>query len=309
MKPHFLQSPTWSAYEKLEGNTVLSIDTPTASGAAIIKSTPVGAYYYFPYGPTFKSSNPSTEEIKSFLKAATTFAKSHDNPIFLRLEPTFPLESPKSLGLVKSHDLNPAHTWTLDLTQPEADLLKSMRKSNVQYWRSHAKKGVKIRQTKDPEEISHLTSLLQAVGAKDHFNPQDETHLKNQLKSGFATLYLAELDGQVLAASLVYDFDDTRFYAHAATSDAERKIAAGTVLLVQMILDAKARGAKTFDFWGITTSDDPKHPWYGFTKYKQSFGGEQVDYAGTWDYPIRPFRYKLYQFLRQLNRLKRKLHH
>ena len=43
-----------------------------------------------------------------------------------------------------------------------------------------------------------------------------------------------------------------------------------------MIIDAKHNGRKKFDFWGVTTSEDPNHPWYGFTKFKKSFGGELV---------------------------------
>lgn len=107
----------------------------------------------------------------------------------------------------------------------------------------------------------------------------------------------------------MYDYDNVRFYAHAATSDQERKLAAGTVLLVQMILDAKNQGAKTFDFWGITTSEDKNHPWYGFSQYKKSFGGQMISYAGTWDLPLPPLRYQMYQLIRHINRLTRKILH
>lgn len=318
MEAHFLQSKTWEKYEQLEGYHTFRLDEPDFSALAILHTTPVGNYLFCPYGPTLKTANSTPKALENSLKSAlqslSQLAKEQ-NAVFIRLEPTLALNEQYSLttaqfqalGLHKTHDIDPAHTWMVDLTAPEAEILQNMRKSNVQYWRSHAKKGLSIRQTQDPAEISALTSLLAQVSAKDHFNPQDETHLANQLKAGFATLYLAEYQGQVLAASLVYDYADTRFYAHAATSDAERKLAAGTVLLVQMILDAKARGAKQFDFWGVTTSEDPKHPWYGFSQYKRSFGGHLVTYAGTWDYPIQTTRYRLYSLIRSLNRFKRKL--
>lgn len=312
MQQHFLQSPTWEKFEQLEGSTTFRISKPEFEALVILKSTPLGNYLYCPYGPTINLTNNKSpiNLLKIALSSLSDFAKSHQ-AFFIRIEPTYDFSTTdlKSLGLKKSHDLNPAHTWIIDLTSPESDILKNMRKSNVQYWRSHQNKGLKIRQTKDPNEITILSSLLRAVSEKDNFNPQDESHLKNQLKSGFATLYIAELDSQPLAASLVYDHNGTRFYAHAATSDENRKIAAGTVLLVQMILDAKNQGSQTFDFWGITTSEDPKHPWYGFTKYKKSFGGTQINYSGTWDLPLNPLRYKLYLSLRTFNRLKRKIFH
>ena len=72
-------------------------------------------------------------------------------------------------------------------------------------------------------------------------------------------------------------------------------------------LDAKKNGQKYYDFWGITTSKDKNHPWYGFTQYKKSFGGRQVDYAGTYDLPINRKKYALYSLLRPINKLKRKI--
>ena len=319
MKPHFLQSPAWEAYQKLEGKTTFRLHGDAYDALAILEHTPVGNYLYCPYGPTL--AEPTTKNLNLALNALRGLAAQH-HAIFIRLEPTFPLANPTALHLQKSHDLDPAHTWVLDLTQPESDLFANMEKEKARLWRNHTKKGIVIRKTKDPAEISILTNLLAGVGSRNHFIPQSATHLQNQLKSGFATLYIAELDPHTLpvddqqlaqpipiAASLVYDYAGVRYYAHAAANQAHRKLVAGTILLVQIIVDAKATGQTTFDFWGITTSSDPHHPWHGFTQYKKSFGGHQVDYAGTWDLPLHPVRYRLYQALRTTNRLRRKLRH
>lgn len=313
MKQHFLQSTAWENYQSLEHHQTFRIQGEHYEAFAILETTPIGNYLFCPYGPTLqpdKSGNlqPALESALSGLKE---LARKH-HAFFIRIEPPYAslsADALKSLGLKKSHDLEPAHTWTIELIQPQEAILKAMRKSNVQYWQSSAKKGLTIRTSKNPEDITILSSLLRGVADKDHFTPQDESHLKNQLKAGFATLYFAEYQGQILAASLVYDYDGTRFYAHAATSDQERKLAAGTVLLVQMLLDAKNQGAHTFDFWGVTTSEDKNHPWYGFSRYKMSFGGELITYAGTWDLPLQVPKYRFYQVIRRLNRFGRKIIH
>lgn len=316
MKQHFLQSADWEKYQKLEGSSTFRLDTPDFSVLAILKPTPLGNYLFCPYGPTLKrDSTPEAtrNSLAEALNALRALAREQQ-AFFVRIEPTLDLENGPlltkdfaQLGLKKTRDLEPAHTWIIDLTQDEADILHQMRGSNVQYWRSHGKKGMQIRTSQNPEDIAILFSLLNDVASKDRFTPQDEAHLRKQVEAGFATIYLVDFEGEHLAAALAYDDADTRFYAHAATSDKERKLAAGTVLLVQMILDAKARNAKTFDFWGVTTSEDPRHPWYGFSKYKRSFGGQLATYAGTWDLPLNSLRYRLYKIVRQINRLKRKL--
>lgn len=307
MNQHFLQSTAWEKFQNLEGHQTFRISNDNYSALVILQTTPIGNYLFCPYGPTLATAN--ADNLKSALSGLTQLTRKHQ-AFFIRIEPPYSslsINDLKSLGLKKSHNLNPAHTWVLDLTIPREELLKNMRKSNVQYWQSSAKKGLTIRTSQDPTEVKILSNLLRGVADKDHFTPQDEAHLQRQIEAGFAILYFAEYQGQTLAASLVYDFGGTRIYAHAATSDQERKLAAGTVLLVQMILDAQENGAKTFDFWGITTSEDKNHPWYGFSQYKRSFGGHEVDYTGTWDLPLKPTKYHLYQIMRRFNRLKRKI--
>lgn len=343
MKEHFLQSPLWEQYEQLEGYQTFRLQDQHFSALAVLQSTPVGKYLFCPYGPTVDSP----DSLPTALDALKSLAHEQ-GAFFIRIEPTFPLpaELVNSFHLKKSHDLDPAHTWVLDLSPSVDELLKGMESRKVRYWRNHQKKGITIRQSHDPAEITILTKLLSKLGDKDNFIPQPEEHLKNQLESGFATLYIAELESTSqeptdqesinqkptdqtsttskstpttqnqptkskfpIAAALIYDYNGTRYYAHAAADSRYQKLASGTIVLIQMILDAKEQGAKIYDFWGMTPSSDRNHPWYGFTQYKKSFGGRQVDYAGTYDLPLKPFRYQLYLLIRQLNRLKRKLLH
>lgn len=306
MTRHLLQSHAWEEYSKAEGRQAFWRDGDGYEVLAILQSTPLGNYLFCPYGPQLTGKNPG-QSLKYALESLRSLAREQD-AFFIRIEPTlqFSPEVLQQLGLVKSHDIEPAHTWAIDLTQPEEQILAEIEKTKVRHWRNHQKKGLLLRTSKDPAEISILSKLLQGVGERDHFTPQDESHLKGQLAAGFATLYIAEFEGQPVAAALVYDYDGVRYYTHAGTDDEHRKLMAGTVLLVQMILDAKNSGAQVFDFWGITTSDDHNHPWYGFTQYKKSFGGYQIDYSGTWDLPLHRVRYRLYQMLRKFNRARRK---
>ena len=65
------------------------------------------------------------------------------------------------------------------------------------------------------------------------------------------------------------------------------------------ILDAKKVGLERYDFWGISDSNPV---WKGITRFKLGFGGERLSYPGTYDYVIKPLKYKLYKLLRALRR-------
>lgn len=321
---HFLQSHEWEIYENLEGEKTFWLEGQGWHALILLKSTPLGNYLYLPYGPALENS----EKLGSALEKLKELAQENQ-AFFIRIEPTLPLCSEgnsstdkisfhnksekylskkqlQKLGLKKSHDIDPANTWVIDLPSTPGALLDKMEKDRVRRWRNLDKKGIKIRTSKDPEEITILSGLMQKLSSERKFNPQDENHLKNQLKAGFATLYIAELDGDPVAASLVFDYNDTRFAVHAADDPAHHNLRAGVSLTIQKMLDAQAAGKKYYDFWGITTSSNPKHPWYGFTKYKKSYAGRQVDYAGTWDLPLNHGKYAVYQILRKINRLRRK---
>ncbi len=307
LRPHFLQSAAWVKFEKSEGREVFTGEGEGFSYLAVKHQTPLGSYLYCPYGPVLDEKVESGVALKLALDSLAKLAREQQ-AFFVRVEPTVavPAEELRKMGLKKSHDLDPAHTWILDLTNSQESILAGIEKRKLRHWRTHKNKGISLRKTQDPEQITVLTSFLEKLGERDHFNPQKQDHLKKQLAAGFATLYVAELEGEPIAAALIYDYDGVRYYAHAATDEEHRKLMAGTIILIQMIVDARDEGAKVFDFWGITTSEDPKHPWYGFTQYKKSFGGEQVDYAGTWDLPISRVKYGLYWVIRKINRVIRK---
>ena len=316
---HILQSEAWEECLQKDGEQTHRWAGEGWSALAVQKKTPVGSYLFLPYGPAILDAEHRTQCLQDALQTLSERARSL-GCLFVRCEPTFAVNAAqmRSQGLVEAKEIDPKHTWVLDLAdQTEAELLAGMEKNKPRSWRNMASRGMSVRTTQDPAAVTELTRLLMTVGEQDHFTPQAEDHLRHQLETGFATLYLVDLadatdvdrgvGSQVIAAALVYDYDGVRYYAHAAADYEHRKLRAGTVLLVQMILDAARAGQQTFDFWGITTSTDPQHPWAGFTQYKKSFGGRQVDYAGTWDLPLNKRKYQLYKTLRQVNLRVRKL--
>lgn len=316
---HFLQSKKWEKYEQSEGHETLRIRGDGFEALAVVMETALGKYLYLPYGPALDVKNNQTA-VRVLENALSEIAKvaREKQAFFVRIEPTIPLVDSSDnhgvtvgellkIGLKKSHDLDPASTWVVDLQGSQKDLLGGMEKARAKHWRNHEAHGLKIRQTKDPEEIGILMKFLGQLGEARQFAPQSESHLKNQLKAGFATLYIAEYEGEPVAASLVHDHEGVRYAMHAAADESRKNLRAGAIISVQEMVDAQEAGAREFDFWGMTKSEDPKHPWYGFTKHKQSFGGHGKDYAGTWDLPVNKAKYGFYKLMRRINRAKRRL--
>ena len=264
------------------------------------KSIPLGNYLYCPYGPVAETA----AKFKNALKSLKELAKK-ENAVFIRIEPQDP-DFIKNLprNTKKSHDLNPKETWALDLTGTDDDLKQKLPSRLLRYYKNREKQGIMIEASHNPDDIKYLLALQKALAKEKGISTFSENYLKTELRQPFATLYLVKSNQSIIAAGLVFDDGTTRYNLQGAQSEEGRKLHATGILTIQLILDAKLAGKKTFDFWGIAPENAPKdHPWAGFTGFKKTFAGYEKAYAGTYDIIEKSFRYKLYQLMRRIRRL------
>ena len=206
MKPHFLQSREWGAFQKAEGFEIFREKGENYEFLAILRPTSLGNYLFVPYGPTLKDKSA----IKPALQALQKLAKAHDC-IFVRIEPTlrFTEQEMHEDGLKKTHHIEPEDTWILDLTQPDEEIFHGIEKNKARAFRNYAKKGISIRKSHDPADMKIFFKFYTDIASENDFQTFDKKYLENQLKFDFATLYIAELEqenGQKIpiAANILY---------------------------------------------------------------------------------------------------------
>ena len=297
------QSSEWHKLQEELGEESILVEKEDYQYLAIIKPTPVGNYLYCPYGPVAKDKT----SFKNALGSLNDLAKDK-SAIFIRVEPydeVFKNNLPDSAK--KSTDLNPKETWILDLTGNDEEFKLRLPSRLLRYHKSAAKKGIIIEKSTNPDDIKYLLKLQQALASEKGISTFSENYLKTELKQPFASLYLVKYEGSIIAAGLVFDDETTRYNLQGAQSDTGRKLHATGILTIQLILDAREKKLKSFDFWGIAPDDAPDdHPWKGFTAFKKTFNGTEVKHAGTYDIVLSPFKYHLYQIIRKVNRFIRK---
>ena len=308
MKIPITQSKEWHKLQSDLGEADFFEKGNNYQFLAILKRTKYNNYLYLPYGPIAKDK----AAFRSVLKRLSNLAGEH-NCDFIRIEPfnaDFINCLPKNAR--KSIDLNPELTWVLDLDGTPESLQKKLPSRLLRYYRKLSANNLEIVTSKEPDDIMHLLKLQRALASKKGINTFSETYLKTELAQPFSTLYLLKhtnpdtKEHEIIAAGLVFDDKDTRYNLQGAQSDQGRKLHGTGILTIQLILDAKAKGLKYFDFWGIAPEGAPSsHPWAGFTNFKKTFDGRIVKHAGTYDIVLKPFRYKIYQLLRKLNRMTR----
>lgn len=301
----FLQSAHWARFQRELGRTVHEQSGPGWSFRCVEERNPAGKLLYAPYGPL--ADSPAAFD--AALAALTGLARTVQ-AVFVRIEPVSAgLPADAADAELRRRGLRPAPanqqpelSWIVDLDRDFKDVLAGMKPANRNLYRNIHKKGVSFRATQDPAEITVLLRFLHLTAARNGFKPQSDDYLtqvaRSLMPAGAATLFIAELEGTPIAAALAYDSTDTRTYAHAALDDDHRKLSAGIPLLVNLMADARDKGLKHVDLWGVAPADQPGHKWAGFTAFKKSFGGREVSYPGTWDLPVRTLRYGAYRLAR-----------
>ena len=267
---------------------------------AIKKRVPGGSYHYLPYGPVADTK----ENFRLALDDLKALAKKED-AIFIRVEPRNP-DFAKILpqNTEKSHDLNPKETWVLDLEGSDDEFKNKLPSRLLRYYKNREKNDIKVEKSQNPDDVKYLIALQKALAKEKNISTFSEEYLKTELKQPFATLYLVKHDKNIIAAGLIFDHNTTRYNLQGAQSDEGRKLHATGILTIELIKDAREKGLKLFDFWGIAPEGAPQnHPWAGFTNFKKTFAGREVDFAGTYDVIIKPTKYKTYKLMRKIRRL------
>jgi lipid II:glycine glycyltransferase (peptidoglycan interpeptide bridge formation enzyme) len=310
MGGHFLQSTPWQRVQVALGHEVVASRGQDWMWAGAIRSGRFPRYVYVPHGPTAMSAAAMTDALGDAMTAARE--RSLD---FVRTEPAGDIASVAlaAAGGQPSRPIQPVWTWVLDLTPDEAVLRRGLSAGHRGAINAAARRGLTIRSSRDPADIEIFLGLQERTAAAGRFRGQEASYHRavatTLMPLHAAALYIAEAEGDAVAAALCFDFGGTRYYAHAVSNpDTGRKLQAAAPLVWQMILDARDLGARHFDFWGITpvsestSSGGERHPWHGFSQFKRSFGGEAVERAGTWDIGVRAMRHRLYRAMVRLRK-------
>jgi len=200
--------------------------------------------------------------------------------------------------VVRTIDVQPAQTLVLDLQSDLEQLLSRMHPKTRYNIRLAEKKKVTVRI--DNSRIEEFISLLQITTDRDQFRGHNDNYYRAlaEFDSQFVKLFLAEYQGKIIAAGLFAFYGNGVTYLHGASSNTNRQVMAPYLLQWEVIKAAKESGHRYYDFYGISSQK-----WPGVTRFKVGFGGEVVNYPGTFDYIVRPGVYKLYKLLRALRRL------
>jgi lipid II:glycine glycyltransferase (peptidoglycan interpeptide bridge formation enzyme) len=248
-----------------------------------IKFTP----WYFGYIPMGKM--PSDKEIKMLRDLG-----KEKRAVGIRMEPNVM----KNEQCKISNELRPGrplfkpNTFVWDLKKSEEELLKNMHPKGRYNIRVALKHGVKVRISQRAEDFEKYLELMFSGTTKRQkiYSHSESYHhlLWESLKDGMARLFVAEYQGEIIAANMIFQFKNGIYYAYGASALEHKEVMASTLMLWEIARWGKSQGCLFFDLWG---AEEGK----GFSRFKEQFGAELTEFVGTYDLPVNPLLYKLFR--------------
>lgn len=269
-----------------------------------------GKHLYAPYGPVVSQLH---DECYS---ALTDFLKRKGRELncdFIRLAPYLEkTETNVSMLSALGYKTSPIHVlseivWKLDLTPSEDELLMQMRKTTRNLIRRAIKDEVVIKKSTDQNDVSTFITLMQTTHKRHDFVPYPDKLYRNQVteyaEDDQVIVYTGTTnDGEVIASSIVMYYGNVASYHHGASI--RSKVPVAYLMQWEAIREAKQRGCREYSFWGIEETEDPKHPFYGITKFKKGFGGSIRYLVPAQDYPLTS-KYWFNYLIETFRRIKR----
>lgn len=297
----FLHSWNWGKFNEAIRNKIFRLGIYDGDGklAAVFLALKIvarrGSFLFVPQGPIVDNfSFEILEVMRDYLKNLAF----KEGCSFVRISPILANnEGNESLFRAAGFRRAPIHMhaelmWVLDLSQPEEKILRGMRKTTRYSIKKVEREGVKIIKSRNARDVAVLKEIYDKTAKRQKFVAFSDDYLQKEFASfkedDQTLVFLGEYKNRIVAAAMIVFYGDTAFYHHGATSSEHPEIPASYLLQWEAIKEAKKRGCKIYNFWGISPDNKPDHPWAGLTLFKKGFGGRNEEYLPAQDLVVKP---------------------
>ncbi|MEK7112929.1 MAG: peptidoglycan bridge formation glycyltransferase FemA/FemB family protein [Patescibacteria group bacterium] len=301
---HPLQSWEWGEFRKRAGNELVRFPF----GQITLHKIPFTPFKVaaFEKGPA--PTSKMLEELKRLARK--------ENLVFIKLEPNSAKASlgtakfEQVINLLKKNGAVPGRrlftptTFWIDLTPSEEELLKSFHSKTRYNIRLAQKNGVEVKENNSDKAFEKYISLTRETAQRQKFYAHSEKYHrlmwtvlhKEMVKEGkapIARLLTATYKKEIITTWILFVWHDFLYYPYGASTDKYKNVMANNLIMWEAIRLGQSLGLKTFDLWG-------REEGKGFTKFKEGYNPQVIEFLGTWDLITNPlyYPYRLSEYLR-----------
>lgn len=318
---NFLQSWDFYDFHQSRGNVVVRRIAVEGEGktqqilaayAGVVEAAKRGRHLAIAGGPILDWGNlPLVEAIFQDMREQ---GKKH-HCVFVRVRPQLE-KSAESLELMRRLGAQPAPMYlsvefagVLDLEKDEEEILKGMRQRLRRALRKAAKNHITVEKSTNPKDIHEFYQIQLQTAGRHGFIAFSEDFLEKQFaalaKHDEAVLYTAKYNGEILAQNFMIFYGNEASYHYGVSSELGTKLSGAPLLHLEAMRDARQRGIKRYNFWGIVEEDEIHHRFYGVSQFKRGFGVTELRHVPAHDLVLQPGKYLITKLIEKVRKKKR----
>lgn len=301
---NFLQSWDFYEFHASRGKKVvrrIAIDDQeniVAAYAGVVETAKRGTYMAIAGGPIVNWKKKS--EVRAIFEDIKEQGRAN-HCVFVRVRPQLEL-SDNSLKLMQELGLKRApmylsveYAGILNLEKSEEEILKSASQGFRRKLRKAEKENIVVETSQDPETARTFYKLEVEHAKRQKFVAFSEDFLVKQFqafaKNNEVIMYTARKEGEILAQNFMIFYGNEASYHYGVSTPLGTKYSAAPLLHIEAMREARNRGIKRYNLWGIVGLDEKKHRFYGVSEFKRSFGCEELKYTPAHDLILNKSKY------------------
>ncbi len=319
----FTQTNLYFEWKKASGNQVRSfLVKSTKEVIAFFQITihplPFGRKFgYIPHGPVVKSYD---DEVVDFILNAIYDIAIEEGLIFVRTD-FYPVVSkeyleikdlPLKLSATGSSLMQPRKEWVIPVGKSAEAILAEFPAKTRYSVRKSAKDGVKI-EFIEKSFISYFDEfyrLMQETSERGGFKLHPECYYSeifSTLRRKKCFLVVASHDSEILIISLVTIAGKTAHHVFSCSSNTKREHRPGYLAHYETLHKLSTMKIDYLNLGGISDGKPNTEGLVELTKFKQSFGGFEINHSELLDVVVKKNTYLLYILAKRLKSIKRDL--
>jgi len=267
---------------------------PVAGAQLLLRRVPLIGWSlaYVPRGPVGDLDDPAVRD--GLLRALRAVGRQ-ERIATVRADPEARPSTPYGAALLEdpwraAPKVQPPTTRILDLTVGQEALKANLKRKHRQYVNKAERAGIEIERfdastppdvmrpaLADFNRIYRLTADRAGFVAREGFYYERVWSIF--APSGRVRLSFAVRDRERVATLFHFTCGDRAVESYGGMLDAGAEARANYLLKWAAISDFAREGFRVYDMWGLATG--------GIRQFKEGFGGEEIEYVGARDLPLR----------------------
>lgn len=315
---NFLQSWDFYEFHKNRGKKIVRravVDDKNeiiAAYAGVVETAKRGTYMAIAGGPIIDYND---KKLVREIFADIYRAGKEAGCVFVRIRPQLPL-SDESLRLMQELGLKRApmylsveYAGILNLEKSEKEILAGASQGFRRKLRKAEKNNIEIVANAEKWSIEEFCKLEKKHAERQKYVAFSSSFLTKQFeafaKNNEVLIYTAKKDGEILAQNFMIFYGAEASYHYGVSSQLGTKYSAAPLLHMAAMREARKRGCKRYNLWGIVGLEEKSHRFYGVSEFKRSFGCEELKYTPAHDMILSPVKYQITKIIETARKRKR----